>query len=248
MRTLFVAAALLLVSAPAPQAEKSAARAQGERPGARAEAGGQGEAGRQGEAEGRADAAKRAEAERRRVEALRRYVGRYAVGAGLAPVSTLDVTLEGGELWVKPSPVKKRKLVPRGRGRFADEVSGSPYTFHRDEAGRVTGLTFRFEQAEYTAERVELPPPSLKGNVTFRLKGHADASVVALAGTFNQWHESQLLFGREGDGWVCRVDLEPGWYAYKFVVDGQWILDPANPETEEDAAGNLNSLIRVAGK
>lgn len=188
------------------------------------------------------------DAERRRVEALKKYAGRYsaaAEAAGLLPVSTLDVTLEGGELWVKPSNAKKRRLVSRGRGRFTDEVTGSPYTFARDDDGRVTSLSFEFEKSEYTAARVELPPPSLKGNTTFRLEGYPEASVVALAGSFNQWNESQLLFGREGGEWVCRVDLDPGWYAYKFIVDGNWILDPANPETQEDEAGNLNSLVRV---
>lgn len=221
MRSIFLAAVLLLASAQA-----QTPRQQADRPAAEA-----------------AD-----DAARRRVEALRKYVGRYGVAAeaGLLPVSTLDVTLEGGELWVKPSNAKKRRLVSRGRGRFADEVTGSPYSFARDAEGRVTGLTFEFEKAEYAAARVELPPPSLKGNTTFRLKGHEDASVIALAGSFNQWNESQLLFGREGGEWVCRVDLDPGWYSYKFIVDGNWILDPANPETEEDAAGNVNSLVRVA--
>ena len=219
MRSIFLAAVLLLASAQAqtPQVEKPATKA--------------------------AD-----DAARRRVEALKKYVGRYTVAAGeagLLPVSTLDVTLEGGELWVKPSNAKKRRLVSRGRGRFTDEVTGSPYAFTRDGEGRVAGLTFEFEKAEYAAARVELPPPSLKGNTTFRLKGYADAGVVALAGSFNQWNESQLLFGREGGEWVCRVDLDPGWYSYKFIVDGNWILDPANPDTEEDAAGNLNSLVRV---
>ena len=72
--------------------------------------------------------------------------------------------------------------------------------------------------------------------------------MVALAGSFNEWNESQLLFGRENGEWVCRVDLEPGWHTYKFIVDGNWILDPANPETEEDAAGNVNSIIKVTKK
>jgi hypothetical protein len=28
-------------------------------------------------------------------------------------------------------------------------------------------------------------------------------------------------------------------------VDGNWLLDPANPETEEDEAGNVNSVVVV---
>jgi hypothetical protein len=39
-------------------------------------------------------------------EALKKYVGRYQLDAGIIPISTLDVSLENNELWVKPSVVK----------------------------------------------------------------------------------------------------------------------------------------------
>jgi hypothetical protein len=178
-------------------------------------------------------------------EALRKYAGRYELETGLIPVSTLDVTLEGGELWLKPTAVKKRRLLRRSRRAFADEVTGKPVTFGTDDEGRVVSLTFVYEGETFTARRVELPPPSLKGNTTFRLKGYADASIVILAGSFNNWDQSQLLFGREGDEWVCRIDLDPGVYTYKFIVDGNWLLDPSNPDTQEDEAGNVNNVLEV---
>ena len=99
--------------------------------------------------------------------------------------------------------------------------------------------------ARGAARRVELPTPSLRGNTTFRLKGHEDASVVVLTGSFNEWNQSQLLFGREGNEWVCRIDLDPGVYRYKFIVDGDWLLDPSNPDTAEDEAGNVNNVLEV---
>lgn len=177
---------------------------------------------------------------------LKKYAGRYELEVGLIPVSTLDVTLEADELWVKPSLTRKRRLLRKGRaGTFADEIEGTPYVFNKDEDGAVASLTFQYEGESYTARRRALPPPSLAGNTTFRLKGHAEAQVVAVAGTFNNWDQSQFLFAREGDGWVCRVDLKPGGHAYKFIVDGNWLLDPANPDTAEDAAGNLNSVLVV---
>jgi hypothetical protein len=181
-------------------------------------------------------------------EALKKYAGRYELEVGVIPVSTLDVTVSGGELWMKPSLVKRRRLVRRSKSAFTDEIEGTPVTFARDDEGRVVSLTFIYEGEAYTARRVELPPPSLKGNTTFRLKGYADASVVALAGTFNGWSQSQLLFGREGGEWVCRIDLDPGVYHYKFVVDGNWLLDPSNPETAEDEAGNVNNVLEVTPK
>ena len=164
---------------------------------------------------------------------------------GLIPVSTLDVTLEGGELWMKPSQARKRKLSRERKAAFTDELEGKPVRFGRDDEGRVVNLTFFYEGEPYTARRVEIPPPSLKGNTTFRLKGHADASVVVLTGSFNNWSQSQLLFGREGGEWVCRVELDPGVYQYKFIVDGDWLLDPSNPETAEDEAGNVNNVLEV---
>jgi len=178
-------------------------------------------------------------------EALKKYVGRYGLDAGIIPISTLDVSLENGELWVKPSVVKKRRLVHKSKTVFVDEIEGTPLSFNKDEDGKIVSVDFEYEGAKYTAARVTLPPPSLKGNTTFRLKGYADASIVALAGSFNGWNQSEYILGREGDEWVCRVDLEPGKHAYKFIVDGNWLLDPANPNTEDDDYGVKNSVIIV---
>ena len=186
-----------------------------------------------------------AQAEGKKTEPLKDYAGRYELEVGLIPVSTLDVTLSGGELWLKPSNVKRRRLARKRRDSFTDEVAGTAVRFGRDDEGRVVSLTFVYEGEPYTARRVELPAPSVKGNTTFTLKGYAEASLVVLTGTFNNWHQSQLLFAREGDGWVCRVDLDPGVYQYKFVVDGDWLLDPSNPDTAEDEAGNVNNVIEV---
>lgn len=178
-------------------------------------------------------------------EILKRYVGRYELEVGIIPISTLDVTLENNELWVKPSVVRKRRLIPQSSSAFLDEIEGTRYKFNRDADGNYVSLTFQYEDETYTARRVSLPPPSLKGNTTFRLKGYADAHIVALTGTFNDWNQSLFFFGREGDEWVCRIDLGPGTYAYKLIVDGNWLLDPANPVTEDDEAGNKNSIIVI---
>jgi hypothetical protein len=178
-------------------------------------------------------------------EALKKYVGRYSLDAGIIPISTLDITLENNELWVKPSVVKKRKLIHKSRTVFLDEIEGTPLTFNKDDEGKIVSVTFEYEGASYTAARVMLPPPSLKGNTTFRLKGYPEATIVALAGSFNNWNQSQFIFAREGDEWICRIDLEPGKHAYKFILDGNWLLDPANPETEDDDYGVKNSVIIV---
>jgi hypothetical protein len=176
-------------------------------------------------------------------EPFRKYVGRYQLEVGIIPISTLDVTLDNEALWVKPSLVKRRRLIQKSKSVFLDEVEGTSYKFNRDADGNYTTLTFEYEGSSYTAERIVLPPPSLKGNTTFRLKGHGDASIVTLAGSFNNWNQSQLVCGHEGDEWICRVDLDAGDYTYKFIVDGNWVLDPDNPNTAVDDAGNTNNVL-----
>lgn len=194
-----------------------------------------------------AAAGARPQGEGKKAAALKDYAGRYELEVGLIPVSTLDVTAAAGELWLKPSNVKRRRLARKGKDGFTDEVAGTPVKFGRDDEGRVTTLTFVYEGEPYTARRVVLPPPSVKGNTTFKLKGYPDASLVVLTGTFVNWSQSQLLLAREGDEWVCRIDLDPGVYQYKFIVDGDWLLDPSNPDTAEDEAGNVNNVLEVKG-
>jgi C-terminal processing protease CtpA/Prc len=84
-----------------------------------------------------------------------------------------------------------------------------------------------------TIAEVERSTPKLK-QVTFALKGFPDAKEVFVAGTFNSWAPEATPLARKGDVWIAEVDAEAGRHAYKFIVDGRWITDPDNPETEQD--------------
>ena len=39
--------------------------------------------------------------------------------------------------------------------------------------------------------------------------------------------------------------LGDGSYQYKFIVDGVWLEDPANPNTVDDGQGGMNSVLTV---
>ena len=80
---------------------------------------------------------------------------------------------------------------------------------------------------------------------TFRLGGHTDAKVVALAGNFNDWQQDQLHMHKTATGWELPYALGAGNYEYKFVVDGVWIIDAANPLTVIDN-GEQNSYMILA--
>jgi hypothetical protein len=105
-------------------------------------------------------------------------------------------------------------------------------------------LAMAVREAEQ-ALKSALPKPPLEGNTTFRLRGHADAKAVYLAGDFNGWDSKALAMVKDGDGWLARIDLKPGKYFYKLVVDGQWIMDPDNKEYGKDQGGFDSSLCTV---
>jgi esterase/lipase len=66
---------------------------------------------------------------------------------------------------------------------------------------------------------------------------------VALAGDFNNWTAQALH--RQDEEWLGELELLPGIYQYKLVIDGlHWILDP-EAETLAAPHGQVNSLLRI---
>lgn len=79
--------------------------------------------------------------------------------------------------------------------------------------------------------------------VNFRCEVEFCRSVM-LAGDFNSWIAKPMR--NVGDGkWQTQVMLPPGSFAYKFIVDGKWIADPACVEKISDGFGNFNSLLNI---
>ena len=73
-----------------------------------------------------------------------------------------------------------------------------------------------------------------------------EAGSVSLAGTFNDWDPTVQPLVQGDDGlWRTSIELEPGEYLYKFVVDGTWVEDPGNPESVDDGYGGVNSILIV---
>ena len=73
-----------------------------------------------------------------------------------------------------------------------------------------------------------------------------DAKGVAVCGDFNGWSPSATSMKRHNDGhWETTVALAPGRYQYKFLVDGDWLLDPAAQKNVPNEHGSLNSVVEV---
>jgi chromosome partitioning protein len=70
---------------------------------------------------------------------------------------------------------------------------------------------------------------------------------IEIAGDFNDWDPTLGVMTRnEAIGvFEKHIKLPAGEYEYKLVIDGQWCLDPHNPEFTKNGMGGRNNLIRV---
>ena len=107
------------------------------------------------------------------------------------------------------------------------------YKFYAD--GKLIGT------AESTGNHTLIIEP----NYTFRLKGFNDAKKILVAGDFNNWSEDGFALKKQGDTWVLSMHLHPGKHLYKFIVDNNWIIDPANKLWEQNEFGTGNSVIWI---
>ncbi len=82
-------------------------------------------------------------------------------------------------------------------------------------------------------------------NYSFVLKTYPSAKAVLLTGSFNNWPEPGYTMVKKDGVWKFPIYLTPGKYTYKFVVDGEWIIDPDNPLYQENEYGTGNSVIWI---
>lgn len=73
------------------------------------------------------------------------------------------------------------------------------------------------------------------------------AREIYVVGDFNQWKidESARLTKSEDGRWEKKVNLSPGRYKYKFIVDGEWVADSQNPEREPNRFGTFDSIAKL---
>lgn len=82
-------------------------------------------------------------------------------------------------------------------------------------------------------------------NHLFKLNGYPNARKVVVTGNFYGWNPRGVALNHSSTGWELPVYLHDGTYAYKFVIDGQWMTDPANKSARPDADGNMNSFLEI---
>ncbi len=92
----------------------------------------------------------------------------------------------------------------------------------------------------------ETKPKEKTVKTEFRLSA-SEALSVFLSGDFNQWSTTShpLRKGKNGD-WKISLNLPPGTYQYRYIVDGQWRDDPGSSECVGNPYGTTNCM-RVVG-
>ncbi|RIK66967.1 MAG: glycoside hydrolase family 13 [Planctomycetota bacterium] len=80
-----------------------------------------------------------------------------------------------------------------------------------------------------------------------------DAEIVMLVGDFNDWNPDATPMKKDASGrWIARLELVPGQYEYKFVIDGCWCCEPGEPDAwcsrpdrVRNSHGTMNRVISV---
>lgn len=80
--------------------------------------------------------------------------------------------------------------------------------------------------------------------VVFRVTySNPTAKSVQIAGDYTGWDKPQPMQNQSGD-WTYSASVPANArLEYKFVVDGQWVLDPGNPKQLSNGVGGSNSVF-----
>jgi chromosome partitioning protein len=140
--------------------------------------------------------------------------------------------------------VKLREAARRGApiGSFARTANGA-----LDYAALAVEIAAEGAADELDAEIAGEPGEPRQVVIQYR---DADARDVRIAGDFNGWVPDKAVRSESADAggervWTKVLELPPGTYQYRYVVDGDWCEDPSNPNRAPGRVGERNSVLVV---
>ncbi len=122
---------------------------------------------------------------------------------------------------------------------------------------------FSLSREIITQENTPTPPLALEKSLEKRMKeilketlpklqtvtikvSAPEAKEVYLAGEFNNWKLDENSRMEHTNGcWSKCLSLNSGKYRYRFVIDGNWTADPANPLSQLNPYGTADSLLEI---
>lgn len=87
--------------------------------------------------------------------------------------------------------------------------------------------------------------PALK-RIPLRIRAEG-AKEVVLTGDFTQWARDRIrLTPAAGGEWIALLELAPGEYQYRLIVDGEWRDHPEAARRVGNPFGTQNCVLTVA--
>ena len=69
---------------------------------------------------------------------------------------------------------------------------------------------------------------------------------VEVTGSFCNWTRGSFKLKKDDSGvWKRSINLDPGRYEYRFLVDGVWHEDPGNEQKAGNPFGSFNNVITL---
>lgn len=117
-------------------------------------------------------------------------------------------------------------------------------------AAEVLERGWHWEEEAVSSDKTGLSAPVFNprpvcGGVLFQYWA-PEAKEVLVAGDFNQWIAEPLIRRRENGLWQRIFPLRRGGYHYKFLVNGEWKLDPGALANRENSFGSQDSYIEIS--
>ncbi len=88
-------------------------------------------------------------------------------------------------------------------------------------------------------------PKRVPGGVLFQMMSK-NARWVEIAGDFNNWIPEMLVKRNEEGLWQKVIPISQGSFRYKFIVDGEWQIDPHHPLQQLNAFGTFDSYLEIS--
>ncbi len=136
------------------------------------------------------------------------------------------------------------------KGSTENQTTENESTSNQPTSNQNTGNTSTNNQNtgnnNTTSNSTIKKSPVISGNsVTFYYVDE-NAKQVAISGFMNNWAENVYMTKKGSVFSYTYTSLEAGWYEYKFIVDGNWITDPLNPNKVNDGGTEINSAFTIA--
>lgn len=134
---------------------------------------------------------------------------------------------------------KKYEYTIKIDGKVQEDI----YNFASKESGVATFIPCK----KITEPDYDSPVIQEDGTVTFHY-WNPSAMEVKLAGDMTNWASDAIVMEKNSENglFTATIHVPAGSYGYKFIVDGNWVLDEKNKKTTEGA--DRASLLEISYK